>query len=251
MKRIIATISLLALVLVAALYLGGQNKPYAPGYGAAHAEQQAGQQTGQQTTSDQAENAASEAAGQAVQSGDSEDPANKDMILGDPEAPVTIIEYASFTCPHCARFHKEVFPKIKKNYIDTGKAKFVFREVYFDRFGLWAGMLAHCGGDMRYFGLTKMIFDDQKGWLAGGDPQKAIDNLRKFGRAAGMSDKDLDACFTDEQLAKDLVAWYQKTATADDISGTPSFVINGKKYSNMSYEDFVKAIEEALAAAGN
>ncbi len=241
MKRIIAAISVLAVVFIATLYLSGSNQAEGPGYGAARAEQQ------QATT----ENAGTDGNAQAARSGDAEDPASKDMILGDPDAPVTVIEYASFTCPHCARFHKEVFPKIKKNYIDTGKVKFVFREVYFDRYGLWAGMLAHCGGDMRYFGLAKMIFEDGNEWIAGGDGEKAIANLRKIGRAAGLSDEDMNACFSDEQLAKDLVAWYQKTATEDEITGTPSFVINGKKYSNMSYEDFAKAIEEALAAAGN
>jgi len=203
MKRIIAAISVLAVVFIATLYLSGSNQAEGPGYGAARAEQQ------QATT----ENAGTDGNAQAARSGDAEDPANKDMILGDPDAPVTVIEYASFTCPHCAR--------------------------------------AHCGGDMRYFGLAKMIFEDGNEWIAGGDGEKAIANLRKIGRAAGLSDEDMNACFSDEQLAKDLVAWYQKTATEDEITGTPSFVINGKKYSNMSYEDFAKAIEEALAAAGN
>ncbi len=245
MKHIIAVISALAIMLLAAFYMSGFGSPAGPELGAAHAEQP--------VAGEKAEPGSAGAEGQAARSGDGEDPANKDMILGDPDAPVTIIEYASFTCPHCARFHKEVFPKIKKNYIDTGKVKFVFREVYFDRFGLWAGMLAHCGGEMRYFGLARMIFEDGNEWIsgAGGDAGKAIANLRRIGRAAGLSDADMDACFSDEQLARDLVAWYQKTATEDDISGTPSFVINGKKYSNMSYEDFVKAIEEELAAAGN
>ncbi len=170
-----------------------------------------------------------------------------EMSIGKADAPVTIIEYGSFTCPHCADFHHDVFPLIKKNYIDTGKARFIFREVYFDRFGLWAGIMARCGGPVRYFGIVDMIYKDQKGWLAGGDPAKATQNLRTMGRAAGITDKQLDACFSDTENAKKLVAWYQKNATKDDLKGTPSFIINGKHYGNMSYKDFAKVLDGMLA----
>lgn len=170
-----------------------------------------------------------------------------EMVLGEDSAPVTVIEYASFTCPHCAHFDQEVFPLIKKNYIDTGKARFILRDVYFDRFGLWASITARCGGPMRYFGMVEMIFKDQKGWLAGGDPAKATQNLRTIGRTAGLTDKELDACFSDGENAKKLVAWYQKNAEADDLKGTPSFIINGEKFGNMSYEDFAKALDAKLA----
>ncbi len=171
----------------------------------------------------------------------------KEMMLGDENAPITIVEYASFTCPHCARFHHEVFPQIKKNYIDTGKVKFILRDVYFDRFGLWASMLARCGGEVRYFGIADLIFQDQKGWLAGGDPAKATANLRTIGKTAGLSDDQLDACFADQDKAKALVAWYQKHAEEDGLEGTPSFIINGQKYGNMSYADFAKVLDEKLA----
>ena len=77
-----------------------------------------------------------------------------EMVQGEADAPVEIIEYASYTCPHCASFHANQYPQLKANYIDTGKVRFVYREVYFDRFGLWASMLARCGGEMRFFGIT-------------------------------------------------------------------------------------------------
>ncbi len=169
-----------------------------------------------------------------------------DMVMGDENAPLTVIEYASFTCPHCANFHETVFKDLKKNYIDTGKIKFVHREVYFDRFGLWAGMIARCGGDTRYFGLTDMIYSGQQDWIGDGDPTSILDNLRKIGRTAGMNDEQMDACLQDEAMAQSMVAAYQQNATADEINATPSFVIDGETYSNMSYEDFAKLIDEKL-----
>ncbi|MHA6265603.1 DsbA family protein [uncultured Aliiroseovarius sp.] len=172
----------------------------------------------------------------------------KDMVLGDENAPITMIEYASFTCPHCANFHEDIFKKLKENYVDTGKVKFIHREVYFDRFGLWAGMIARCGGDDRYFGLTSMIYAGQKEWIADGDPSLILDNLRKLGRTAGMTDDQMNACLQDEAMAQSLVAAYQTNAAADEINATPSFVIDGTKYSNMSYEDFAALIDEKLGS---
>lgn len=170
-----------------------------------------------------------------------------DMTLGDPDAKVTVTEYASFTCPHCQNFHQTVFDKLKENYIDTGKIHFIYREVYFDRFGLWAAMVARCGGEMRYFGIADMIYETQEEWVAGGDPAQIAQNLRKIGKKAGLSDAELEACMNDGEQAKAMVAAYQKNAEADDISSTPSFLINGEKYSNMSYEDFAATLDQKLA----
>lgn len=169
-----------------------------------------------------------------------------DMVLGDENAPLTVIEYASFTCPHCANFHKDTFKKLKQNYIDTGKIKFVHREVYFDQFGLWAGMVARCGGDERYFGLVDLIYSGQKDWIADGSPTTIVANLKKLGRTAGMTDEQMDVCLQDENSARSLVAAYQQNAGADEITGTPSFIIDGTKYSNMSYSDFAAILDEKL-----
>jgi protein-disulfide isomerase len=170
-----------------------------------------------------------------------------EMIMGSADAPVTVIEYASYTCPHCANFHSNVFPLLRKDYIDTGKVKFIFREVYFDRFGLWGAMLARCGGQMRYFGISDILFDTQADWLAGGDPTKIGDNLRKIGLTAGLSKEQIDSCMNDAENAKALVAKYQENATADDITATPTFFINGTKYSNMDYAEFSKLLDAELA----
>ena len=173
-------------------------------------------------------------------------PLAADMALGDPDAPVTVIEYASFTCPHCRTFHKTVFPQLKASYIDTGKIRFIHREVYFDRYGLWAGMVARCGGEDRYFGIVDLIYDQQPEWTASNDPAVVADNLRRIGRTAGMSDEQLDACLQDADMANALVAAYQRNAEADGISSTPSFVIDGRRYGNMSYADFAEILDEKL-----
>ena len=170
-----------------------------------------------------------------------------DMVIGSADAPVKMTEYASFTCPHCANFHATVWPKLKADYIDTGKVQFTYREVYFDRFGLWASMMARCGGEMRFFGIADMIYDKQRDWTASGDPATIAQDLRKLGKTAGLTDEMLDACMNDATQAQNLVAWYEANAKADDINSTPSFLINGTKYSNMSYEDMSKIIDDAIA----
>ncbi|MBT8457744.1 MAG: DsbA family protein [Alphaproteobacteria bacterium] len=171
-----------------------------------------------------------------------------DMRIGNPDATVTVIEYASFTCPHCRSFHEGPFKELKADYIDTGRINFVYREVYFDRFGLWAGMLARCGGEERYFALVDLIYENQRDWTAGGDPAVVADNLRRLGRTAGFAEEEVNACLSDSEKAQALVAVYQENAAADGINSTPSFVINGRKYANMSYADFSAILDEELGS---
>jgi len=170
-----------------------------------------------------------------------------DMVLGEADAPITVIEYASYTCPHCANFHTNVFKDLKTNYIDTGKVRFVHREVYFDRLGLWAGMIARCAGETRYFGMNDLIYGGQKDWIGSGEPQEVVENLRKLGRIAGMNDDQMNACLEDEAMARSMVAAYQTNAEADGINSTPSFIIDGESYSNMSYSDFAAILDGKLA----
>lgn len=172
----------------------------------------------------------------------------EEMALGAADAPVTVIEYASFTCPHCRTFHETTFELLKQNYIDPGRIHFIYREVYFDRFGLWAAMLARCAGPERYFGMTELLYETQQEWTAGGDPAAVAENLRKLGRTAGLSDEEVNACLQDGDKARAMVALYQQNAEADDISSTPSFVINGEKYSNMNYADFSAVLDEKLGS---
>lgn len=169
-----------------------------------------------------------------------------EMTMGSEDAAVTVIEYASFTCPHCASFHAGPFKQLKADYIDEGQVKFIYRDVFFDRFGLWASMVARCGGEERFFGVTEMIYDQQRDWTQG-EPTEIADNLRRIGRVAGLDNDTLDACLNDEDKAKALVAWYQQNAEADEVEATPTFIINDEKYANMNYDDLRAIIDEKLA----
>lgn len=172
-----------------------------------------------------------------------------DMILGDENAPLEMIEYASFTCPHCARFHADVYPQLKADYIDTGKVKFIYREVYFDRFGLWASMIARCAGADKYFAFTNLLYEQQREWAGSGDPAVVIENLRKMAKLSGMTDETLDACMSDAEQAQSLVGWYQANAERDDVSSTPTFIIGGEKYANMAYVEMKAILDEKLGDA--
>jgi protein-disulfide isomerase len=170
-----------------------------------------------------------------------------DMVLGKEDAPVTVVEYASYTCPHCRNWHDTVWSQFKTNYIDTGKVKFVYREVYFDKFGLWAAMVARCGGPMKYFGVMDILYGTQKDWIGDGQEAAIAENLRKIGLKAGMTAEQVDACMKDNAMAQSMVATYQKNATADGVEGTPTFIVNGEKVSGeMTYEEFAKIIDGKL-----
>lgn len=172
----------------------------------------------------------------------------QDMTLGNPDAPVTVIEYASFTCPHCASFHAGAFKQLKTDFIDTGKINFVYREVYFDRFGLWAAIVARCGegAENRYFGIADMVYAQQGTWARQENPADIVESLRKIGKTAGLTDAQLDQCFTDGDTAQAMYARWLQQSEEDGITSTPSFVIDGRKYSNMPYDEMKSIIETAL-----
>ena len=169
-----------------------------------------------------------------------------DIPLGSADAPITLIEYASFTCPHCAHFHETVFPSLKRDYIDTGKVKFIHREVYFDKFGLWAGTIAGCVGAPKYHAVAGMIYDTQADWIGDGKEATVGANLRKIGLKAGLSKEQIDTCLNDKARMEAMVATYQKHATDDKIDATPTLVINGEKFSNMSFEELKKILDAKL-----
>lgn len=171
-----------------------------------------------------------------------------EMQIGNLDAPVTVIEYASYTCPHCARFHDGPYKQLKADFIDTGMVNFIYREVYFDRYGLWASAIARCAGPERFFGITDLIYKGQAEWTRAGDPPQIVEELRKIGRLAGLDGDQIEACLQDGQKLRTLVAWYQENAAADAIESTPSFVINGTRYSNMAYGELKTVIEEAAGS---
>lgn len=171
----------------------------------------------------------------------------QEMTIGAEDAPITMIEYASFTCPHCKNFHSDVLPLITENYIDTGKVRMIYRGIYFDRLGLWADMLARCGGQDRYFGIASMIYEKQGEWTSADSAVGVVDNLYAIGRIAGLDQADMEACMQDNVTAQAMVKFSTENAEADEINATPTFVINGQTMSNMAYSGFVDEFERLLA----
>lgn len=183
------------------------------------------------------------ASGGAAAAGD-QGYATGDIVLGDPDAPLTVIEYASFTCPHCGSFAEHTFPEVKQNYIDTGKVKFILREVYFDQYGLWASMVARCGGEKGFYPLAESYLTTQSTWTRAPDIGHAI---QQVGRRAGLSAERLEQCLSDRDFAKDLLAAYQQNMEADQVKSTPTFIIGGEQHTGaMSYEDFAEILDANL-----
>ena len=169
-----------------------------------------------------------------------------EMVQGDLDAPIEIIEYASFTCPHCATFHADVYPKLKINYIDEGLVKFIYREVYFDKYGMWASMIARCAGADRFFGMTDQIYRKQSNWARAESDVAIVTQLRKIGLLAGLDDSQLSSCLQDGVKLRALVEWYSENAKRDEIKSTPTLIINGEKHSNQSYEQLTEILDEIL-----
>jgi protein-disulfide isomerase len=172
--------------------------------------------------------------------------ATGDMVIGKADAPVTVVEYASLTCPHCAAFHAEELPKIKSEFIDTGKARLVFREFPLDGFALRGAMVARCAGPDRYFALLDVLFKQQMLWSRPAkDAKEPLAELQKIARLAGIGEQAFQACVNDQALADEIVARRQEGDKTYQIKSTPGFVVNGKTLERQKLSD---AINEALKA---
>ncbi|NOX81624.1 MAG: DsbA family protein [Alphaproteobacteria bacterium] len=176
-----------------------------------------------------------------------------EMTRGEADAIVTVIEYASVTCPHCATFHEQVYPTIKENYIDTGKVRFVFREFPTApaNLSIAGSMLARCaaddGGMDAYFLVLDTLFKTQRTWIYGENPRE---ELIKIAAQAGMSADGLDACIAREELLDFLNESVTVGRDKYDIRSTPSFVVNGTVRHFSSVEDMSAALDEAIEKAG-
>lgn len=166
----------------------------------------------------------------------------KERVIGDPAAPITIIEYASLTCPHCADFHSESLPRLKKDWIENGKAKLIYRDYPLDRFAASAAMIARCAPSDKYFTFLNAFFSQQKNWSRAEDPVKVLTQLAGLG---GMSKEDVDACLANEALQDGILQMRLEGQMEYDINSTPSFVIGGKKIPNLPYEDINELLEKA------
>ena len=169
-----------------------------------------------------------------------------ERVIGKADAPITIVEYASLTCPHCARFHKETLPKLKTAYIDTGKAKLIFRDFPFDGLALRAAALARCAPQERYFAVLDTLFQQQETWSRAKDPLAAIGNI---GKLAGMSQATVDACFKDTKLM-DSIVQIRLDGEKQGVDSTPTFIIGGKKISGAQpFEEFDKLLKSLPGGA--
>ena len=163
-----------------------------------------------------------------------------DLALGNADAPVTIVEYASMTCSHCASFHNTVLPVLKQKYIDTGKVRLIFREFPLDERAALASMMARCAGGDKALPLISMLFSKQDEWAAA--KTDFLPKLFKFGQQVGFTKQSFDQCRQNEKLIKDIIAIRDRGNTSFDVSQTPTFFINGKKMDGGSIEDFDKAL---------
>jgi len=169
-----------------------------------------------------------------------------DQVLGKEDAPVTIVEYASMTCSHCAHFHATTYPVLKEKYIDTGKVKFILREFPLDIVAKAAFMLARCAGEGKYYPMVDTLFETQKNWAFTNNPAQA---LLAIAKQSGMSEQQFNACLSDQKLADNINAVAERGAKDFGIDSTPTFFINGKKVSGaMSPEDLDKELAPLLGS---
>ncbi|MCK1617866.1 DsbA family protein [Bradyrhizobium sp. 159] len=169
-----------------------------------------------------------------------------DMALGPNDAAVTIIEYASMTCPHCAAFNEQVFPKIKKEYTDTGKVRYIFREFPLDIKAAAGSMLSRCianGDAPKYFAVTDMLFRQQNDWVV----KNTTETLTRIGKQAGLTQQQVEACLKDQALLDKIAADQKYASDVLKVDSTPTFFINGEKIKGeASFEEFAKKINALL-----
>ena len=170
-----------------------------------------------------------------------------EMSKGNDNAPVVFVEYASLTCPACAAFHSNVYPQLNKEYIETGAVKFIHREIYFDKAGLWAALTARCSNVVnRYFGMLELLYSEQAIWSRYESSDKIVDALLRISAKSGIEKAKAISCLEDQEKALDLVNEFRIYVDKDAIESTPTFIINGKKYTNRSYDELKKIIEKEL-----
>jgi len=170
-----------------------------------------------------------------------------DVVLGDPNSPVTLIEYASMTCPHCAEFQATVFPKLKADYIDTNKIRYIFREFPLDIKAAAGSMLARCIGKddpKKYHAVVDLLFATQNTWAAANDTSE---QLKKLSKQTGMSDEAFSACLSNQSMLDAIKQGQDQAYEKFKVDSTPTFFVNGTKLKGgATYEDFKKLIDPNL-----
>jgi protein-disulfide isomerase len=169
-----------------------------------------------------------------------------DMALGQPNATVTIIEYASMTCPHCAHFHEAVYPKLKAQYIDTGKVRFIFREFPLDIKAAAGSMLARCVGKddpNKYFAVIDTLFRTQESWVQ----NDTVNGLKRVGKQAGLSEQSVDTCLASQDTLDAIKKTQEHAYEKLKVNSTPTFFVNGTMLKGgAEFEEFQKVIDPLL-----
>lgn len=164
-----------------------------------------------------------------------------DRIVGSPDAPITIVEYASLTCPHCASFHANTYPELKKQWIDTGRAKLVFRHFPLDGIGLRAAAVSNCLEGERHFGFIEILMKSMQQWARAADPTKA---LAQIAALAGINQEQFEKCFNDEAEMDKILARRTEANTEYNVNSTPSFLVNGRLVTGaLDFEAFNRILE--------
>ena len=167
----------------------------------------------------------------------------QELSIGDDDAPVTIIEYASMTCSHCADFHNETYPALKEDYIEKGEVKFIFREFPLDKLSMATSMLARCVDNSISLAFIDILFQNRNKWYS----DNAIAELKSLSKQAGLSSDDFDQCLNDQELLDQLIIQKENAIKEFQINSTPSFIINGKVVSgNKPYSYFKSEIDRIL-----
>ena len=172
------------------------------------------------------------------------DKAMADRSIGKDDAPVTMIEYASLTCPHCAHFSNDLLPKLKPLLIDTGKVRLIYRDYPLDTFAMKAALMARCADPDKYFDLIEVIFKNQERWVKNADPVKGLIQL---GALAGMNEDYVKACMANEELQSGILAKVQDAQKNYKLDSTPTFIFNNgaeKMSGDKEVEDFVNVVNK-------
>jgi protein-disulfide isomerase len=160
-----------------------------------------------------------------------------EMAIGDEKAPITVIEYASMTCPHCAHFSETTFPELKKRYIDTGKVRFLFREFPLDQLAAAGFILARCAGPDKFFPLIETLFAKQREWVV----QRPLEPLMAIAKQAGLSKQAFETCLDNKEMLEGMEKVRNKASEKFGVNSTPTFFVNGKRLAGaLSIEEMEK-----------
>lgn len=171
-------------------------------------------------------------------------PVYREFVLGNPNSKVVVVEYASLTCPHCAHFAQDDFPKLKKDFIDNGKIKFVYRDFPLDNLALGAALLARCAPSGKGMGMIEKMFNEQTKWI---QAEKPIEPLTAYAKETGMTDKEVEACLQNKGIVDAIRDVYATAVSLYKVDATPTFLVGDDRVPGADYNALKQMIDKALA----